>query len=85
MSENHSNLMGGLVAAFAIGALIGGGIALLYAPRSGRETRQLLAIKGRELKDKAQHAIENVKDFVGGDGDGDGHGHHGGRLGKIGL
>jgi gas vesicle protein len=65
-TNNNSSHVGGIVAAFAVGALIGGGIALLYAPRSGKETRQLLAAKGRELKGKAQHAIEDVKGFAEG-------------------
>ena len=51
MSDNNeSSHAGGYLAAFAIGALVGTGAALLYAPRSGKETRKLLAKKGRELK-----------------------------------
>jgi len=39
---------------FAVGALIGAGIALLYAPQSGKETRKLLAQKANLLRDKVQ-------------------------------
>jgi len=42
------------------------GIALRYAPRSGKETRELVACKGRELKGKATDAIEDARDFIGG-------------------
>ena len=62
--SNESSRVGGYLAAFAIGALIGTGAALLYAPRSGKETRELLAKKGRELKGKASDALDDAKDFV---------------------
>jgi len=51
-------------AVFAIGALAGAGIALLYAPRSGEETRSLIAAKGRELKGKATDALGDARDFI---------------------
>ena len=67
MSDNNeSSRVGGYLAAFAIGALVGTGAALLYAPRSGKETRELLAKKGRELKDRAVDVLEEGKDFVQG-------------------
>ena len=67
MSDNNeSSRIGGYLAAFAIGALIGTGVALLYAPQSGKETRELLAKKGRELKGKASDALDDAKDFVQG-------------------
>ena len=65
MSDNNeSSRVGGYLAAFAIGALVGTGAALLYAPRSGKETRELLAKNGRELKGKATDAIEDAKNFI---------------------
>jgi gas vesicle protein len=67
MSDNsESSRVGGYLAAFAIGALIGTGAALLYAPRSGKETRELIAKKGRALKGQAADAIEDAKDFIDG-------------------
>ncbi len=50
--------------AFAIGAAVGAGIALLYAPRSGKETRDMLAKKGHDLADGAKHLVENGKHAV---------------------
>lgn len=64
MAEYNSSQVGGYLAAFAIGAALGAGIALLYAPRSGKETRELLARKGRELKDKAEEGFEDAKEFI---------------------
>jgi gas vesicle protein len=41
------------------GAVIGGAIALLYAPKSGKETRQL-------IKDKVTEVVDEVKEETGG-------------------
>jgi gas vesicle protein len=52
MNKDHFAGFGiGLLA----GALIGGVIALLYAPASGKETRQI-------IKEKASDIAEDVKD-----------------------
>jgi len=51
MTEKRASywlLVGGIVA----GGLVGAGVALLSAPQSGVETRNLLRNKGIELKDK---------------------------------
>jgi len=41
------------------GAIIGGAIALLYAPKTGKETRQL-------IKDKTTEVVEVVKEKTSG-------------------
>ena len=64
MSENAGSKVGGLLTAFAIGAAIGAGVALLYAPQSGKDTRGMLADKGRELQGKAKGAFENGKELL---------------------
>ena len=66
MSENNSCTASGLLAAFAVGALAGATIALLYAPQSGEETRKLIAAKGKEYKGKAHDALEDAKDYIDG-------------------
>jgi len=66
MSDESTSQVGGILAAFAVGALVGAGIALLYAPQSGKETRDLLARKTRELKDKAGDALDGAKEMVRG-------------------
>jgi gas vesicle protein len=63
MSEEQSHQRSSLTI-FAVGALIGAGIALLYAPQSGKDTRKLLAKKAKALKDKTQDAVENVQEFI---------------------
>ena len=55
---------GGSFSAFLWGALIGAGAMLLFAPRSGRETRQELSESFRRLKDTADAAIRDMQDTV---------------------
>lgn len=45
--------------AFLLGGLLGSAVALLMAPQSGEETRELIRGKGLELRDQA---IDNVED-----------------------
>jgi gas vesicle protein len=45
---------GTVIAAFALGALAGAAVALLYAPASGADTRRKLAEKAREGRDRAE-------------------------------
>jgi gas vesicle protein len=48
------------------GAIIGGVVALLYAPKTGKETRQLIKDKSTDvmdtLKEKTDGVIDTVKD-----------------------
>ena len=46
--------------AFILGGLTGAALALLYAPRSGQETRDLLAEKYREGEARARDAKERA-------------------------
>ena len=50
--------------AFTVGALIGGAIALLTAPRTGRETRETLNDWTRDMADKASRLPRAVRDAV---------------------
>jgi gas vesicle protein len=47
----------GLVVGAILGAAVGAGVALLCAPRSGKETRELLARKSREIRERAARAF----------------------------
>ena len=62
--SNHGSALPGILAAFAAGALVGAGVALLYAPRSGKETRQLLCKKTRDLRAAAEQALEDGRDLA---------------------
>ena len=54
---------GNVMIAFVVGALTGAAIALLLAPASGDDTREFLAQKAREGKDKARQAMEESREF----------------------
>jgi gas vesicle protein len=56
MSENNSDLLVGLL----IGGLIGAALGVLYAPKSGKETRDDIAGKTTELLSKAKEEYEEV-------------------------
>ena len=61
MQENNQTSIGTCVAFFAVGALVGAGIALLYAPQSGKETRNMLAQRTRDLGRKAGTIVDAAK------------------------
>jgi hypothetical protein len=46
----------------AVGAIIGAGAAILFAPSSGRETRQLLGTQASKLGQAAADAVREHKD-----------------------
>lgn len=58
-----------IAGAFLLGGLIGAGLALLYAPRSGKETRRDISRTTRRLKNNAvdlvEDTIQSVDEFVG--------------------
>ncbi len=62
MNGNHEMHTGGYLGMLALGALVGAAVAMLYAPRSGRDTRDYLARRARELKDKAGETFEEAKE-----------------------
>ncbi|HXV86081.1 MAG TPA: YtxH domain-containing protein [Gemmatimonadales bacterium] len=49
---------------FFLGALIGAGVALLLAPRSGAETRRLLRQRSREMLDAAGRKADEFRGLV---------------------
>ena len=50
MSDDSRDLLAGLL----IGGLIGAALGILYAPKSGKETREDITCKANELLDKAK-------------------------------
>lgn len=64
MSEVNEGSGMSIVVAAVIGAAVGAGVALLWAPCSGRETREWLANRTREIKDGTKLELEHGKDAV---------------------
>ena len=58
-----------IAAAFLVGGLVGAAVALLYAPKSGRETRKDIAKTARKIKKETVHLVEDdvdsINDFAG--------------------
>lgn len=52
---------GSILLSFLLGGLVGAGVALLFAPRSGEETRRRIKELTEEVKEKAEDYVEQVK------------------------
>jgi len=52
---------GGQLGSFVLGALIGAGAALLFAPRSGEETQQEILERARKLRDAAEERVREAQ------------------------
>lgn len=52
------------IGAFVLGAAIGAGLALLFAPRTGEETRRDLQRRARKMGDQAQDFVSELTDSV---------------------
>ena len=64
--DERSGSAGTMLLAFVVGALAGAVVALLYAPATGRETREFLGEKAREGVRKAKDVYtEATADVTG--------------------
>jgi gas vesicle protein len=63
-SNDSSSNWTGFVMGALVGAAVGAGIALLVAPRTGKEARNWLARNTREIKDRAASAFQQAKETV---------------------
>ena len=55
---------GSILLAFLLGAVSGAAVALLYAPASGRETRDYLGDRAREGRERATEAAEKGRQII---------------------
>jgi gas vesicle protein len=55
---------GSILLAFILGAVSGAAVALLYAPQSGRETRELLGEKANEARARAAEAAARGREAI---------------------
>ena len=55
---------GNILLGFILGAVSGAALALLYAPASGRETRERLAQRAEEARAKAAEAAAKGRDAL---------------------
>ena len=64
MARDDSAGAGSILLAFMLGAVSGAAMALLYAPGSGRETRELLGEKAREGRETATEAAKKGRQVI---------------------
>ncbi len=57
-SDEHGTA--GILLSFMLGALSGAALAILFAPRSGRETRELLGDRMRDTADRGRRMGEQA-------------------------
>jgi gas vesicle protein len=63
MSEERGSAPA-ILLAFLLGGVVGAGLALLFAPQSGKETRERIKDLTDEVREKAEGAIEEIRDKV---------------------
>lgn len=59
--ENESHVWSSITAGVVIGLLVGGGLALLFAPKPGREVREDLEGAVDDLRDRAEQVIDDLQ------------------------
>jgi gas vesicle protein len=75
VSDDRGTGASGIVLSFLLGGLTGAALAILFAPRSGEEMRELLgekirdgAARGRNLRDRAvtkgKEMLDDASDYV---------------------
>jgi gas vesicle protein len=64
MNDDSSSSTGTLLLAFAGGALLGAGLALLFAPQAGRKTRRLMNELAEDAEDRAREMAEEAAQAV---------------------
>ena len=55
---------GSILLAFLLGAVSGAAVALLYAPATGKETREYVSEKAREARERAAVAAEKASEVL---------------------
>ncbi len=63
MTENIEKKEGSFVVPFLIGGLVGAGIALLLAPKSGKELRKDIVDLSARTRDKVNATVERSRDL----------------------
>lgn len=62
MSQDHNDML--FLAGLFFGAVVGAAAAALLTPRSGAETREQVAERGIELKNRAEEAVQRAQQIA---------------------
>lgn len=60
--DTQSKDVGMFLAGAAVGALVGAGVALLYAPQSGRRTRGKIRRTAEDLAEQAEEKVDHARE-----------------------
>ena len=60
--ETESNFWTVALAGFGVGCLVGAAVAIMVAPKSGRELRNNIMEKGRDLVGRAKDEMQAMKE-----------------------
>ncbi len=61
---NNNGSAGSVLVAFAVGAVAGAAVALLYAPAAGEETRRKIADRARDGRQRAEGLARDGREFL---------------------
>jgi gas vesicle protein len=61
MAQENDGMAKGLIIGFIAGSIVGAAIALLYAPKAGKELRADIKEKAGDLVDNAQEYMDRAK------------------------
>ena len=64
MARDEGAGAGSVLLAFILGAVSGAAVALLYAPATGQDTREILGEKAREGRERAREAAERGRQVL---------------------
>jgi gas vesicle protein len=64
MGRDEGTGAGSVLLAFILGAVSGAAVALLYAPTSGRQTREFLAERAKEGRQRAAEAADRGRGAI---------------------
>ena len=64
MANDESGGAGSILLAFILGAVSGAAVALLYAPQSGKETREYLNERANEARVRAAEAAAKGREAI---------------------
>jgi len=62
--EKGQITLGGFLVGAAVGAVVGAGAALLFAPKNGKETRAWIGAKSREAKARIGDALDHTREAL---------------------
>jgi gas vesicle protein len=64
MANDSGAGAGSVLLAFLLGAVSGAAVALLYAPATGRDTREYLGERAREGRERATEVAEKSREIL---------------------